>query len=230
MDVKADEQVFRSIIDLIVDHRLSPGERLYEPELVQMLGVSRTPIRQALGRLMAEGVLERVPGQKGYRIPHLNREDLSQVFVARANLEGKATELAAAVQSSGDIDELKELNLKETHFIDLFGNERKNVFAELNDKFHAKIIKMSGNPYLERHFTQLYRRSSLYTFYYSPYYILDVDGSEYVARRKRGRYRSSEEHRLIVEALEAGDGRTARERMEEHILNTASHRLNLGLL
>ncbi len=230
MEIKADEQAFKAVIDLIVDHRLAPGERLYEPELVEMMGISRTPIRQALGRLIAEGVLEKIPGQKGYRIPTLDKEDLLQVFIARANLEGRAAELAAELGEDGDIRELRGLNKQESHFVELYGNQRKGVFAELNDRFHRKIISMSKNIYFERHFTQLYRRSSLYTFYYSPYYILDVGSAEYVARRKAGRHQSSEEHELIVAALEARDGRTAKERMEDHILNTVRHRLSLGML
>jgi DNA-binding GntR family transcriptional regulator len=230
MEILADEQAFRTIIGLIVEHRLSPGERLYEPELVEMLGMSRTPIRQALGRLMTEGILEKIPGQKGYRIPALTKEDLLQVFVARSTLEGRAAELAAELATEEDIETLLELNHRESDFVELYGNQRKGLFAELNEDFHTRIVRLSGNLYFQRHFSQLYHRSSLYTFYFSPYYILDVNAPEYVARRKDGRYKSSMEHKLIVRALSERDGLMARKHMEEHILNTVKHRLSLGML
>nr|WP_321502116.1 GntR family transcriptional regulator [uncultured Dethiosulfovibrio sp.] len=227
---KADEQAFSAIIDLIVDHQVAPGERLYEPDLVEKIGLSRTPIRQALGRLIAEGVLERIKGQKGYRIPNLDREDLIQVFVARATLEGKATELAASWGSEEDAKELRDIVDQENRFVELYGNQRKSVFADLNDRFHQKIVLMSNNTYFQRHFIQLYRRSSLYTFYYSPYYILDVGSEEYVARRRAGRHKSSEEHEKIVKAIEDRDGLRAKDAMESHIMGTVEHRLTLGML
>lgn len=227
---KADEQAFSAIIDLIVEHQIAPGERLYEPDLVAKIGLSRTPIRQALGRLIAEGVLERIKGQKGYRIPTLDKDDLIQVFVARATLEGKAAELAASLGTDEDVVELRAIVDQENQFVEIYGNQRKSVFADLNDKFHQKIITMSKNAYFKRHFIQLYRRSSLYTFYYSPYYILDVGSEEYVARRRAGRHKSSEEHEKIVKAIEARDGLRAKEAMESHIMGTVEHRLSLGML
>ena len=79
----AEEQAFQYVIGLIVAHELQPGDRMYEPELVQKMGMSRTPIRTALSRLVADGVLEKVHGQRGYQVPKLSLEDMEKVFTAR---------------------------------------------------------------------------------------------------------------------------------------------------
>ena len=90
-DLRAFERVFRYVMDRIVERRLLPGDRITEPPLAEELGLSRTPIRQALARLVSEGFLENRPDQRGYRLPPLDRQDMQEVFSAREVLASSST-------------------------------------------------------------------------------------------------------------------------------------------
>ena len=88
------EAVYRHLKDLLLSGRFSPGERLSEPLLAQELGVSRTPVREALMRLAEEGLVELVPG-KGARVRVFAPEEVEEVYGVRALLEGEAAREAA---------------------------------------------------------------------------------------------------------------------------------------
>jgi DNA-binding GntR family transcriptional regulator len=100
----AEERAHREILRLIVSQRYAPGDRIFENELAEELGLSRTPIRNALRKLLAEGILEN-EGGLGCFIPKLTPSDMENVFQTRILLESRAAAIAAKtatrVRSSG---------------------------------------------------------------------------------------------------------------------------------
>ena len=102
------EAVYRHLKDLLLSGRFSPGERLSEPLLAQELGVSRTPVREALMRLAEEGLVELVPG-KGARVRVFAPEEVEEVYGVRALLEGEAAREAALRATPWELAELERL-------------------------------------------------------------------------------------------------------------------------
>ncbi len=216
--LKADERAFHMLIDRIISHKIQPGDWLYEPDLAETLQMSRTPIRHALSRLMANGILEKPRGKRGYTLPILTQEDMEEVFEARKTLEGKAAELAAHSRTQEDIDFLRQLNEEEKR---VFANhQNKTEYAKLNRLFHKKIVEIAGNRYISRFFQQAYWRSSLYTFHFALFYNVD-DPARSIPNRE---HHTHQEHFELINALEQRDGERARLLMEKHIRNTIEQR------
>lgn len=214
--IRADLRAFQVIVNLIRQGKVSPGERLFEPDLAERLDMSRTPLRAALSRLVAEGILEKTPGRKGYLLPQLSCTDRDHVFSLRAALEGLAAFQAAQVCTRREIEELRFINWSERELYQKDGN--REGYASLNEEFHYSIVLMSGNPYIERTFHQLYWRSSLYPLLFAPFYAKND--------KEQGDHVSWQEHAAVIDAIEARDARTAQKLVETHILNTERFRAN----
>ena len=86
----AELRAFNTVVELIRQREIVPGQRLFEPDLSKRLSMSRTPLRTALSRLVAEGILVKERGRKGYLLPALSSEDMRQIFYSRAAVEGAA--------------------------------------------------------------------------------------------------------------------------------------------
>lgn len=181
--------------------------------------MSRTPLRTALSRLVAEGILVKERGRKGYLLPALSSEDMRQIFYSRAAVEGAAAARLAHACTPEHVMVLRAINAKEA---ELFGRERqtpeeKAQYAQLNEELHRLIVSFSGNVYLLRFFNSSYWRSTMYTLLYTRFY------------RERTRptgenVPSWKEHSLIIDALEAHEAERSRRLMEEHVLNTFRYR------
>jgi DNA-binding GntR family transcriptional regulator len=215
---RAFERVFRHVRDRIVEHRLSPGEPLYETGLAEELGLSRTPIRHALARLVSEGFLETRTDRRGYRIPLLDGEDLRELFVAREMLEGTAARLAAEEARREDIQRLRERNEEE---IRASVEERMKEYVRLNDEFHFDLIRIGGNRYLERAFPPIYWRSQLYVLTLSRFHPLE---SPERGRERTGR-NSPAEHARIIDAVERREPEEAERTAREHLRSTWAYRI-----
>ncbi len=219
--VKADEKAFMMIVDQIVAHRIRPGDRIYEPDLAETLKLSRTPVRHALSRLVAEGVLDKARGRRGYTLPVLSKEDMEEVFATRSALEGKAIQIAAEKITDHDISYLRELNERERSLFHL--GRYKSEYAQVNEQFHSKIVELAGNRYIERYFRQAYWRSSLYTFHFGLFYNIEINVPPESAFPD-SEHRTYREHRKIIDALERRDGPASRALLEEHVYNTIVRR------
>lgn len=219
--LKADERAFMMVIDQIVAHRIRPGDRIYEPDLAESLKLSRTPVRHALSRLVAEGILDKTRGKRGYTLPVLSKEDMEEVFASRSALEGRAIQIAAEKVTDQDISYLRELNERERSLFQM--GRHKGEYAKLNEQIHYKIVDLAGNRYLQRYFRQAYWRSSLYTFHFGLFYNLERDGPQDNNSSNSGN-RSDGEHERIIDALEERDGATAKSLLEEHVYNTIARK------
>ena len=206
--INQEEVAYRAMIRMLVENQVKPGDCLLETVLAESLGLSRTPVSHALGRLLAEGFLEK-RSKRGYMIPFPSPGDARHVFTVRQLLEGQSAAEAAAAFSPEAMDTL-DTYLRESE-ASVEQND-KELFSITNENFHLGIARLSGNPYLERYVRQMFWRSNLYIFFFDGFY------------RNKGNaipiQKTPEQHRGIVDAIKAKDGALASRLMQEHILHT----------
>lgn len=133
-----------TLIDDIAAGTLEPGERLDEVKLTERFGVSRTPVREALSRLVAQGVL--VPGEKrGVRVAEYTREQLAQIFEAMHEIEATCARMA-----SQRLSLLSRAEIESAQAACVTAAEAGDVPAYLraNERFHRAIYKATENPYM----------------------------------------------------------------------------------
>ena len=195
------ELVFEALREAIVKGVLRPGERLMEIQLAEEMGVSRTPVREAIRKLELEGLVAMVP-RKGAYVASLSMKDIIEVFEIRGALEGLAAELAAERIGDEELEELERYLVRITETIETDDLSR---MVEVDTDFHSELYKASRNERLSQAISNLreqiqrFRKTSL---------------------SLPGRMRAAlEEHKKIVEAISARDGALARKLAEEHIEN-----------
>jgi len=180
------EQVYRAVRRRIMDGGLAPGTFLREKDLESM-GVSRTPIREALGRLASEGFLERLP-HRGFRVPEESLVNLLELYPIVASLELLAGRLALDRLAPADVAELRAVNGRLAEAREL-GDVRGML--QLNNRFHRLISERGGNRRLAMLLDDLRSQlTRLELWYYS--------------HRERTQ-RSIQEHEEIIAAIESGD-------------------------
>ncbi|WP_460959430.1 GntR family transcriptional regulator [Parasphingorhabdus pacifica] len=140
----ASEQVYRVLREKIEDGSLPPGEQLADAELAGELGVSRTPVREALRRLVDQGVVEMVPGRHT-RVAPVDENDASRVLPLLSVLHEFALRSAFARMTSGDLVEMGACNERMREAL-----VRDDAVAAQNadGAFHAVIMRRADNPYL----------------------------------------------------------------------------------
>lgn len=195
--------VFTTLRDEIVSHALQPGDILNTVELSKRLGVSRTPIREALNRLISIGLVEEAP-HRSCCVKKLSADQLIEIYYIRAALSGVAARLAATRIS--DIDKVR--------LSDLCGRMEKTdepdeskAMLVMNREFHTIIIAAANSPRLKDLLEQYYSQSQQYAA---------------LALELPGRFEEiCAEHRNIAKALASGDKEEAESCMREHYFNTA---------
>ena len=129
------EVVFEALRDAIVSRILEPGERLMEVQLAEAMGVSRTPVREAIRRLELEGFVVMIP-RRGAYVAQLSLKDIADAFEIRGALEGLAAGLAAERATEDDIEELGRLLVRMSECLDS-GDTKKAV--DMDIEFHEKL-------------------------------------------------------------------------------------------
>ena len=172
---------------MIVDGRLPAGERVNEVHLARDLGVSRTPLREALGRLVAEGALTIVP-RYGYYVCPLTLEEFRQIYQIRPILDPEALRLAG-IPSLARLDRLEEINRKLNE-----AGEPEEVIS-LDDEWHLELLAECPNRVLVELIEQNIRRTRRYEMA--------------LMRESRNVRTASDEHAQIIAALRAGNLETA---------------------
>ena len=138
----ASQRVVASVREMILDGRLAAGARLGEVELADRLGVSRTPVREALGRLGAEGLVELSPN-RGARVATWSRSEIEQIFDLRSALEPRLTGLAVRTATVGDVEELDELARRMLE-VGLPGRAQDlDALVPLNRAFHDRLVQLA---------------------------------------------------------------------------------------
>ena len=133
--------VFNTLRDAILTGKLVPGERLMENQLAEKLGVSRTPIREALRMLELENLVELVP-RKGAQVLDMSEDDIINVLEVRSVLEGLGVELACKRMNAEQLQKLKEA---QKTFERACSAQSLEQMAEADEKFHEIIFNASGN-------------------------------------------------------------------------------------
>lgn len=202
--------VFYTLRQAILKGELKPGERLMEIQLAKKLGVSRTPVREAIRKLELEGLVLMIP-RKGAEVARISKKMLTDVLEVRCALEKLATELAC---ERIDECEFEKLEIAEKEFEKLIETGDDIEIAEADEAYHDIIYKASNNEKLITLINNL--REQMYR--YRLEYIKD----------ESHRSRLIVEHKQILKAIRSGDGKTARELISEHIRNqeiTVRHNL-----
>lgn len=205
----AEEKAYRSIISLILNAKVNPGEFLLEENLARDLEMSRTPVSRALSRLVAEGFVDKLP-KRGCFVPIPTPKDASDVFEARITLESKNSAAAALKATDEEITELERIIAMDEHVVVTFSKES---FSDINEAFHLGIAKIAKNAYLERWTRYIYWRSSVYIFYFDGFYAADRfdDAPPQM---------TPSQHASIMTAIKNRDSREAASSMEEHLRYT----------
>lgn len=138
------EQVFQVVVNELKSNRFAPGERITEQGLAERLGVSRTPIREALVQLTKQGVLRARPGG-GYVVPSPTIDEVRQVIAVRTLLEPAAVRLAAAEYSRADIERVSEAIDAEVASVSKL---QPAAFARANEDFRHAIFDRISNKML----------------------------------------------------------------------------------
>jgi len=202
-----EDYAYRYIIHKIVENQLRPGDTILETEMAETLEISRTPVRSAIGRLVNEGLLEK-KRKKGCIIPAPQPEDARQVFEAREILEGTVAGLAALNRTESDVADLWKILDQETKALKA---GLKDEYYLANEKFHFTLIKAANNRYFERYCIHLFRRTSIYIFYFDSFYTASNK------TRKIPQQRTPAQHLDIVKAIEKGNSAQAEKMMKEHV-------------
>lgn len=187
--ISARDHAFKQILQWIIDGTFHPGEKLNDGKLAEALGISRTPVREALQTLQAQGFVEMRPG-KETRVTMIEKDDISKILPPLAALQSLAAELAAPVIDEHTIELLRDTNEK---FAQAIGRDDAFKALKIDEQFHSAIVEITNNPYilstismLQAHVRRLFFHNSI---------VLT--------------HSSIEEHEAIISAFERRDKDTA---------------------
>lgn len=193
--------VFENLREAILEGRLKPGQRLMEVQLAEQLGVSRTPVREAIRKLELEGLVVMLP-RKGAYVANVSLKDVIDVLEIRASLEGLAASLAAERINEIDLDKVYKI-AEEFRQSTMNGDIEQSLKKDV--EFHECIFKATNNKKLHQVINSLWEQ--VYRFRVT--YVSDYDSSLNIV----------EEHKLIIDAIAKGDSELAKKYATEHIEN-----------
>ena len=193
--------VFNTLRQAILTGEMKPGERLLEIHLANKLGVSRTPIREAIRMLELEGLVIMVP-RRGAQVAQITEKSMSDVLEVRCALDVLAVELACERITTEAVEELREACRE---FEKATTTKDVHVIAKADVAFHDIIFKAAGNPRLTQMINNLAEQMYRYRFEY----IKDESQHQMLVK----------EHCLICESIEKRDVEGAKEAIRKHIEN-----------
>ena len=192
-------KVYEKVKQMIIEGKLRPGEQVRQIQLAEELDVSRTPLINALQRLVSENYVEYHPRQ-GYVIRKFDLEEMTQLHRVREACEGVAAYDACDRITDEQISELRSLFVPFLEVSD-WGPEVMRQYLEADMTFHQKLIQISGNPFLKQALDNL----GIFNFTYQ-WGLLQFPAV------------SVKDHLLIIDFLDARDHQAARDAMEKHLM------------
>ena len=210
MNLRADT-VFEALQRGVLEGKLPPGEWLRQETIAASFGVSHITVRDALNRLVAEGLAVRTP-YKGVRVIELSAADLREVYTLRAELEGWAAELAAPHMTHVELARMRALLPDSYVTADPASLERAR---RVNREFHLVFIQASGHKLLERMLRDVWNRMDPMTFYHRT-----LATNQGVELRLTWGERDRQNHLALVAAFERQDGGLARRLVSGYIQET----------
>ncbi|MDI6601951.1 MAG: GntR family transcriptional regulator [Thermoanaerobacteraceae bacterium] len=201
-DSSISDKVFDLLKNAILSGELKPGERLIERKLSEKLGISRTPVREAIQKLKSQGLAVQLP-RKGAVVSMVTPKEVIDVFNIREVLEGLAARLAAENANKRQINQLNRV-LNEMEECMALNNEEE--LENLHIKFHEAIYKVAGNEKLYQMLINLQEYIRTYTHV----------GYSFHGRREE----ATMEHRQIVREIESHNANRAEYYAKKHIGNS----------
>lgn len=199
---------YTSIRDGISLGQVKPGEWLRQDDLAQKLGVSQATVREALKRLVSEGLAVHIP-HKGVKASTISVEDLRDIYDMRAVLESLANELAASQISQQELARMREL-LPDT--VVSADSQSTDMARAANREFHWTAIRASGRSHLIRVLEQLWVLIDPYMVYGRFWNV-----GETYQKRIKGSVLDLEDHTRLLESLEEQDGHLAQQITQEYV-------------
>ncbi len=204
-------RVFNRIREDILSGKYKQNEELKETAIGKELGVSRTPVREALRQLEFEGLVNIIPN-KGAYVTGITEKDIKDIYVVRSLLEGLCARWAAENISNEQLEELDEI----VHLSEFYAKKESfEHVVDLDNKFHEVIYTASKSRILEDTLTDLH------------HYVERVRKVTLAVRERAER--SNTEHKDILEAIRSRDGKLAEKLANKHIMNTIKNLSNQKL-
>jgi DNA-binding GntR family transcriptional regulator len=204
------DQAYRAIREAITSGDLAAGERTTERALARRLGVSPTPVREALQRLEHERLIRR-PSTRGIEVAKPTQRELYELAIIEAALRGVAARLAAEAATEAELEEMEAVVVEAENLVAKQGqNVRREQVLRRTRRFHALVDRAAHNPLLEG----MIATATAFDWDFRLNAITYADPAGSVTKAKR-----HEEHRLVLEALKKRDGQLAEELMRRHILS-----------
>lgn len=198
----AEFRVYGQLKDALLARKIAPGTQLVEQVISLKMDVSRTPIRHALKRLEAEGLVQIIPN-RGAFVVHPTKEEIISFFELRKELEFLSVKYGLPKVKKSHMSKLYEFleNEQETY-------KQKDLlkYVELNKQFHLFLAEVSGNKFLLRYMDEMLTQSNVYLFLFDVFY--HVEPGENVRFR---------EHEEMVKAIEDKDQQTLLELIDLHM-------------
>lgn len=190
------EKVYEQLTDLLIRGELRPGDVITERRMAERLNASRTPIREALGRLEAEGLVYKQPS-RGVTVSPFSTEAFVDILNVRQLLEAEAARLAAGKISKARLDEIRA----ELKRVAKIPHPSLSEVWQIDDLLHGEIADAAGNPLMASMIRDLRRRTHVFNAY----------------RNMMSHRFSADEDAALLDALESGDSERARASMSRHI-------------
>jgi DNA-binding GntR family transcriptional regulator len=199
------EEIFDVLHEKIIAGKVLPGEWLRQEDIATQLGVSMTPVREALDLLVSVGLAERVP-YRGVRVPQPSSDEIVESYAMRLLLEAAGARAAALKREQIQVDELKRILSRMKGLLSL---NDMSTLRQLSRQFHQSVVAIGKNSSLDRLYGMVMNSFPdwmLYEYLFRHTDLLESSlSSEY------------REHMALVEAIEAGDADLAEQRAIVHI-------------
>jgi DNA-binding GntR family transcriptional regulator len=193
------QQVAHRLRQMLVENRIAPGAKLNERELAEVLHVSRTPLREAIRMLAAEGLVELLPNRGAIAV-ELSEADVRHTFEVMAGLEGMSGELAAQRITDAELSEIRAMHYE---MMACWTRRDLSNYYRLNSRIHEAINRAAGNPVLTATYRQVNARLQALRF------RSNQDEQKWK--------RAVKEHERMVDALAARDAAAMRDVLVQHL-------------
>jgi len=201
------DEVFHYLHDRVIEGAFQPGQWLRQEDIASQLGVSMTPVREALDLVVAAGLAERVP-YRGVRVVELSRDEMLDAYGLRLLLEPAATRLTAERADPLQVKELKRIHAQTTELVALADMSQ---LRQLSRAFHAQVVAMSNDPLLVRIYQIAANKFPDWMLYEAMHHHPEKLSASLRAEQKQ--------HAAIVSAIAANDCETASRAARDHILS-----------
>jgi DNA-binding GntR family transcriptional regulator len=202
-------QVYEELREAICDCRIPPNQRLVQNALADQLGISRTPVRDALSRLVQEGLVYPAPVRGGFIVKEFTPHEVLEIYDVRLAMEPVAARGATGAHTGAQIAELRDINAA----IESSSLESVSEQYAFNERFHGLVVEPCSNQIMKRMLAQLWQMPSSLRMYH--FQASDDEHEVTVA-----------EHAGVIDALEAGNANLVVERVSAHILGAKLIALN----